>query len=857
MRKVLLLVILATCGFGLTAQPVGKSAYGALIEAAEMSVANKDYYNALVKYEEAYDDRGDKALLPLIAEMKFQLRDYFGAARDYSSALRGDRKGELEDLRFNYARALKMTGKYEDAQEQFQLFMATNPSDSLRILTENELTGIEMALAYEDDDKEEFKPERLGREVNGKFSEYSATYGRDGSLYFSTFDAEDVIILGGKGDGEDGEDGDEEGGGGKFAKIYRSTMGDRDWEEPQELDVKINRPGFHSGNVSFSADGNRMYFTRVQLEGNVPIQSKIYYSTGGDENWGAANECVGVNGDWIAKHPAVGELLGREVLFFVANIDGGYGGDDIYYATYKGEGVYAEPVNLGPTINSPGNEITPFYIDGTLYFSSDGHPGFGGHDIFFSVWDGAKWSAPENLGGRYNSAQDDQYFSLDREGFKGFFTSNRVGTGMRSVEARTCCDDIYGFELEQINANLVVGLFDEATRQPLLGGVVILKNEVMNTRNSQTQPEVNRFDFPLELEMSYQIVATREGYFPDTAAVATVDLSESQEFVQRFFLKQVPPPPPPPEEPEYDTITIEQAIVLENILYEFDDDKILPSAESDLEVVERLLEDYPDMVIELSSHTDYRGNAAYNENLSQRRAESARNWLLERGIAPERIVAKGYGKEQPQTITEKIAEQFDFLPVGAVLTRGFIDDSLETEEQKEVAHQINRRTEFKILEGPTSIIIKRTELVKKEDPDAKKKEEAKKKKAAPKAPVISELSSLYGRKDLSQVPILDFVTRTTDFGTVKKGDKKKFDFIFANKGKVEARIDTYSACDCTTVTFPRKVIPPGEVGVVHVVFDSADKEEAEKIVIDIFLENEDPEGNPIIEKVEYTFDIQK
>jgi peptidoglycan-associated lipoprotein len=290
-------------------------------------------------------------------------------------------------------------------------------------------------------------------------------------------------------------------------------------------------------------------------------------------------------------------------------------------------------------------------------------------------------------------------------------------------------------------------------------------------------------------------------------------------------------------------------------LYEFDDDKILPAAESDLEVVFGLLEDYPDMIIELSSHTDYRGNAAYNANLSQRRAESARNWLLEKGVNPDRIVAKGYGKEQPQTVSAKVAEEYEFLPAGVVLTRPFIDDSLSTEEEKEVAHQINRRTEFKILEGPTSITIKRTELRKKEDPNAEKKPA--KKKPAPKPPVISELSSLFGRKDLSQVPILDFVTRTTSFGTVKKGDKKEFDFIFANKGKVEARIDTYSACDCTTVTFPRKVIPPGEVGVVHVVFDSSEKEEGEKIVIDIFLENEDEEGNPIIEKVEYTFDISK
>lgn len=841
MRKVFLLGMLVLSGFSVFAQPVGKSAYGALIEAAEISASNNDYYNALIKYEEAYDDKKDKDLMPLIAEMKFALRDYFGATRDYASAFRSDKKGKLEALRHNYGRALKMTGKLDEAAEQFQLFLATNPSDSLRVITENEMTGIELARAFQDDKKEEFKPQRLGNTINGKFSEYASSYGRDGSLYFSTFEAEDVIIL------EDGPNDD-------YAKIYQSKKGEKDWEEPKELDIKINRPGFHASNVSFSSDGNRMYFTRTRLAGNEPIESKIYYSIGGDDNWGAANECIGVNGDWIAKHPKVGELLGREVLFFVANIDGGYGGDDIYYATYKDEGVYSDPVNLGPTINSPGDEITPHYIDGTLYFSSNGHPGFGGLDIFFTVWDGSEWSAPENLGGRYNSAQDEQYFALDNEGFKGFFTSNRIGTGARSVEARTCCDDIYSFELEQINANLVVGLFDEATKEPLIGGIVILKDEVMDTRTSQTQPTLNRFDFPLELETSYEIRATRDGYYPDTGAVATVDLSESQEFVKRFFLKQIPPPPPPPEEPEYDTITTEQAIVLENILYDFNDDKILPLAESDLELVKGLLDDYPDMVIEMSSHTDYRGGADYNENLSQRRAESARQWLLEKGISEERVIAKGYGKNQPQTVSAKMAEEFDFLVEGKVLTKPVID-SLEAEEQIEAAHQINRRTEFKILEGPTSITIKRTELVKKEE--AKEKTSTPSKRTNTRPLVINELSSLYGQTELKGMPILDFVTRTHNFGPVKKGDKKEFDYIFANKGSVDAIIDTYSACDCTTVVFPRKVVKPGEVGVVHIIFDSADKDEAEKIVIDIFLENEDAAGNPIIEKVEYNFSINK
>ncbi len=866
MQKAFLsLIIILMATLSMSAQPIGGSAYGTLLKAAQLAVDSNNYKFAIDKYKEAYDDRKDEELLPIIADLRLKIRDYFGASRDYASALRSDKEGELDGLRYNYGRALKMTGKYEQALEELQKFLATNPTGAIKTLAENEISGIELAMAFEEDDKERFKPERLGKEVNNVTGQYSPAYGRDGSLFFTTFEPEEIIIPG-------------ETEGSSYAQLYRTKPTEKGWEEPAMLDVKINRPTYHSSSPSFSKDGTRLYFTRARLENNKVTESKIYFASGDGDQWGAANECLGVNGEWIARHPAPGELFGREVLFFVAEIDGGYGGTDIYYATYRGEGVYTEPVNLGPTVNSPGDEVTPHFFDGTLFFSSNGHPGFGGQDIFYTVWDGSRWSAPENVGGRYNTAQDEQYFSLDFDGYKGLFTSNRTGGGARSLEARTCCDDIYALEWERIEASLVVGLFTAGEKKdPITGGTVILTNVTTNKNEQQTQPEVNRFDFPLEVEKSYTLKAMAEGFYPATGEVSTLNMEETEEFVRRLYLEKIPHPTEVVVTDTIvvmDTVTIEKAFVLENILYDFNDDKIKPEAEPDLEILLGLLEENPDLVIELSSHTDYRGGVAYNRNLSQRRANSAKRWLQNKGIGSRRIVAKGYGKALPQTVSRRVAGKFDFLTEGDVLDKPYID-SLETEEEMEDAHQINRRTEFKILEGPTFIAVPRTDYVKRtvivqppatpggkvEVPRGKGPSSQKAMDNKEEGPsgdtgmTIQEGSSLYGQDDISGLPLLVFKERATDFGEVAKGEKREYVYEFTNKGDAEAEIVTITACECTTATSDKDNYKPGESGTINVVFDSTEKDEPETIVIDIFLMNKDKEGYPIVEKIEYSFKI--
>jgi len=837
MKRVFILSILSLlCIAVLQAQPLRESSYPTMVATAEEQYELKDYYRALEWYEKAYDESSDKALIPYIAEMHYKLRDYNRAENWYSRLLRRDKNNEWGEIRFEYARCLKMNGKYDEAIIEFQQFIAETEDPVKRELAKAELTGAEMALSAKDEELD-VTVVNAGNNINTRTSEYAATLNRNGELmYFVGFATDDIIEV-------------DEGAEDYHAKIMVSRRGERGWEDPTPLDESVNRPDVNSSGVTLSKDGNTMYFTRAVLMGNVVTESRIYYSVGGDNNWSGAEEVSGINGDYLVQHPAVGELFGSEVLFFVSDMDGGEGQSDIYYATRRGEGVFGEPVNLGATINTVGNEITPFYHNGTLYFSTDGLPGYGGYDIFYTTWDGVQWSEPKNLGPGYNTMLDDKYFMLDEDGYSGLLLSNREGG--RSVKSKTCCDDIYYFDIDKIEANLVVGIFDE-NREPLLGGTVQLIETRSSEINSQTQEEGNRFDYGLGLELPYKIVATREGYFPDSTTISTIGLTESKTYEHRFYLRKKPVEKPPvvPEEPEFDTITIEEAIVLENILYDFDKADIKPEAEQDLQLIYDLLQDYPEMKIEMRSHTDYRGIDDYNERLSQRRAESARNWLIEKGVDPDRIVARGYGESVPQTITERMSDAEDIFEVGDILTPSFID-SLAEEETQELAHSINRRTEFKIIEGPTSIVLKRAALQKADDPNTVINKQGERIK-------ISPLSALYGKEIYEGVPILVVDDRTINFGTVKKGEKREHTFAIANKGDVNAKIDLISACDCTTIEKDWDVIKPGETVELKIIFDSSEKDEAEIIDIDIFLGNELPGSDePFIEKLRYRFDIEK
>lgn len=666
MRNLFAILIFLFVATLATAQPVLTNTYQQMIETAEESMDSSDYYNAIEWFEKAYKEEKSNDLALAIADISYILKDYKKSERYYDRLVNRDKTGSYIDLRYDLAQSMKSQGKYLEAAEEYRVFISETDDEERKAIAQVELKGIELLNEYEENIAAVIS--FAGKNINKGQSEYSPALYNDGSLYYSGFDDNKKIEV-----AKNGES--------LAAQIFMAKRNEKGmYDDPAALGEHINRVGFHTSNVSFSKDGRQMYFTRQLLRGNVLKESKIYMSYRKDDGWGSAIELEGVNGDYIISHPKVGELFGSEVLFFASNMEGGYGGYDLYYSTKKSDEEYSIPVNLGEVINSKGDEMTPFYQDGTLYFSSDGHPGMGGLDIFHTTWDGSKWNNVTNIGHNYNSSYDDLYMYFDEAGLNGFLTSNRPDKNKRALNGKTCCDDIYQFTIRQIVIDLIAKVKDE--NGPLNGAAIEL-TDLSAAEDIETQIKTNQtgsdFNFLLDADHEYRGIVSREGYYTDTITFNTFGILDDYTVNKSIVLKAKPVI----TEPEVEIVTINQAIRLNSIYYDFDDDKILPSAEGDLMTLEGLLLQYDDMVIELSSHTDSQGGARYNRELSQRRAESAKKWLTNRGIDPKRIVAKGYGESR------------------------ILNQCTNNVECTDDEHRFNRRTEFKILEGPQTIEIKK------------------------------------------------------------------------------------------------------------------------------------------------------
>jgi peptidoglycan-associated lipoprotein len=645
------------------------------IEVADEHLAINDYYRALEYYEIAYKQERSDDLAYKIGMLHYRLRDYARAERWLSRVISNDKQGTHPDAVLAYAKTLKHNEKYDESIEAFNVYANMVQSDSLLRDADIEVAGIMMARKAEA--PIELVITNMGRKVNSSYTEFAPVMHPTGTMYLAAIDKKELVVLDGKTDDY-------------FAQIYTSKQEkDGDWANPKALPTVINREGYHTGNVAFSPDGTRMYFTRAQTDGDDLSESKIFETKGDDGKWGAPNELKNVNGNFIATHPTVGALLGNEVLIFTSNMDGGEGGYDLFYSVRRGEGDYSLPVNMGPPINTPGDEITPYFRDNILYFSSTGHPGFGGYDIFSSEWDGTKWNTVNNLGLGYNSSVDDMYFSANKEGTRGFIVSNRISDETRSVKSKTCCDDIFTFEIRDIVVELATYIYDE-NKKPITNARVTLFEVTGNRTGKSTTKETgdgNTGRLLLDFDKNYKVTIERDGYFPIDFEFNTVGLVGDNTIEHEIFLKKAPD--------ETETVLINQPIRLNNIYYDFDDDKILLDAEKDLSALLDLMDTYPDMVIELSSHTDAQGSDKYNERLSQRRAQSAVDWLIDRGVDPKRLVARGYGE--------------------SVILNQCVNGVTCTDNE----HRVNRRTEFKILAGPKEIQIKKE--VFKGDGDAEKK----------------------------------------------------------------------------------------------------------------------------------------
>ena len=795
LHTILALLIGLTVSFHLGAQPFKEVTVEMMIETAEASMEIPDYYTALEWYENAYKEEKNPDVAMKIADLQIKIRDFLRAEKWLQKIVEKDQGEKYPVAVYQYAQVLKINGKYDEAIDAFNFFAGLNVPDSLLAMADNEVAGIQ--LAVQSKPPIDLVVENAGRGVNYSYTDASPFLASDGKLYFASMRTKEIITLNGK-------EGD------YYLKIYTSDKGKSgDWDPAKTLPEKINAPGYHTGNPSITADGARMFFTRAELTGNELGASKIFMSENKAQNWGAPVELKGINGNYIAKEPMPGELFGKEVLFFSSDMAGGFGGFDLYYSSRIADDTYDIPVNLGSTVNSPGDEITPFFLKNKLYFSSTGQPGLGCYDIFRSDWDGKDWGKVENLGAGYNSSYDDFSFTVNEEGKLGFLVSNRPDEESHSLKGKTCCDDIYQFHIRDIVIDLLTSVYDGTT--PILGAKVTLF-EVSNGKTGKSkelvQDKNHDFQFALDQDKAYKVLVEHDNYKPAEFEFNTVGLVDKS--TVRRSVKMVKKP----DDKTTETVTINEPIRLNNIYYDFDDDKILADAEQDLKFLVDLMKQYPDMEIELSSHTDAQGNDDYNQKLSQRRAQSAKNWMVAHGINAKRIDAVGYGESQ------------------------ILNDCINGVDCTDDEHRVNRRTEFKITAGPTTIEVKKSDLG-----DQSKK----------------------GQTPKGTIPVgepkfeMKFDKKLVELGTVKKGDKKEMTFNFMNTGNQPLEIEMVSSCECTTLDWPvGKVFKPGEKGSIHAIFDSSEKEVGETTDIDIVLKQTDPKTrNPILYKLQYKFTLVK
>ena len=640
-----------------------------------------EYYDAASQYKKAYSQtpakerklRGQRALK--MAESYRRINYTQKAIAAYNNAVRYKQTDSLTYL--HLAEQLMKNGQYKEAAKNYQTAidsLTKNNSEFSILNSQLAKTGLRSAQKAQEW-KEEGSKYIVKREnfFNSRRSEYSPMLaGEENNQLFFTSTRNQA-----KGDELSGITGT------KNADIFVSTKDDKGkWQRPEVIDSELNSDG-EEGACSFAPDGRTMYLTQCKTDNSYPRYANIATSQRSDASWSKATPLV-LTRDTLSAyaHPAVSP--DGEWLYFTSNMPGGKGGYDIWRIRLTSSGLGGVE-NLGAPINTAGDEMFPtFRPNGDLYFSSNGHEGFGGLDIYIAkpieTHDNVSPSSDlsplpsqlyvlEHPGYPLNSHGDD--FGMTFEGLsnKGFFSSNRGdGKGW---------DHIYSFEKPDI-IQTVKGWVYEAEGYELPQALVYLVGDDGTNLKLSVKGD-GSFVQEIKPGVDYLLLGTCKGFLNHQEHLRVDSVEESTEYVLQFPLASITAP-----------------VMIDNIFYDFDKATLRPESKEALDKLVVLLKENPNVTIELSAHCDYKGPAEYNKGLSQRRAESVVAYLTEHGIEADRLTPMGYGKEKPKTIRKKLTEKYPFLKENDVLTEEFIK-TLEDEEQQEQCNQLNRRTEFIVL----------------------------------------------------------------------------------------------------------------------------------------------------------------
>ena len=616
-----------------------------------------EYFDAAAEYKKAYmrtstkdkDKRGQRAWK--MAECYRHINYTAKAIGAYQNAIRYHYPDTMG--LFYLAQMQQKQGDYKNALKNYDAFLELIPEHQL---AKNGRKGcLEAPRWKKSPTLYTVKKQPI---LNGRRSDFSpALFGDEwDQIYFTTTRPQ---IASGEISGITGI---------KSADVWMSKKDDKGkWEPPVSVEGGLNSE-YEEGACCFSPDGQTMYLTRCTFDADYPRYAEIYTSSRSDASWSTPQR-LQISKDTLSSyaHPAVSP--DGQWLYFVSDMPGGLGGTDIWRVALTEHGLGGVE-NLGAPINTAGNEMFPtFRPNGEFYFSSDGHPGMGGLDLFKAICDSTGHWTIENLRYPMNSSGDD--FGMTFEGLhnKGYFCTSRG-------DARGW-DHIMSFECPEV-LQTVKGWVYEKDGYELPEGLVYMVGDDGTNQKLSVRGD-GSFTQEIKPHVRYIFLGTCKGYLNHKEELTIDTSSVSKEYVLQFPLANINIP-----------------VLIRNVFYAFDSAELTGNSTMALDSLVDLLNENPNVTIELAAHCDYRGKDEYNLKLSQRRAESVVKYLLEHGIAKDRLTPVGYGESRPKVVTRKIAEQNAFLHEGDTLTETFIK-ALPDTVQQEKCNSLNRRTEFKVL----------------------------------------------------------------------------------------------------------------------------------------------------------------
>ncbi len=626
----------------------------------KMTNANKayligEYDRAAKQFKKAYKKEKNKYTR---GEIAFYLGECYrrtNKPRKAASAYRNSVRYKYEEIEAELflADTYFASEKYEEAVEAYKSYLDKKALDRR---AQNGLAAYKLVL--NDSIKTRYQVEKIKDLSSPKFSDFSPGYASSDydQVYFSSMRTEKKSRKRNRITGQGG------------SNIYVSRIDAKNkWTDPEPLDESINTT-FDEGSATMSDDGKSMYFTRCRYDNEMPSSAEVYMVSRSGGKWGEPSQII-IGGDSVLiAHPAISP--DNETLYFVSDMPGGYGGKDIWKSE-KGDEGWNEPVNLGSVVNTPGDEMFPYVrTDGTLYFASNAHVGYGGLDIYRAVFDDeAGHYRVNNMGKPINSEGDD--FGIAFKGLQeeGIFSSSRGSS--KGV------DNLYSFVLPKLEFSMKGIVYSQKDETPLANAYI----KLIGTDGTNIKLKIREdgsFGTKLSNQTDYVFMVASPSYFNYKQRFSTNGLSDNREF--NF---------------EVNMMQMEDAIVFQNIFFEKDKSELNSDSEQELDRLTAILEMNQSIVLEIAAHASDEGNETEAIVLSQMRAEAVMEYLLEKGVKTERLSAKGYGNSKPATVNKKMARKYDFLQEGTVLNPINIR-KIRGSSNKRKAHEINRRIEFNV-----------------------------------------------------------------------------------------------------------------------------------------------------------------